>query len=42
MWVFPKWMVYNGIPFKMIDLGVLPLIFGNVQMVFMGSPCLPW
>lgn len=41
MRVFPKWMVYNGNPFKLFGLGV-PLIFGNVQMVFMGSPCLPW
>ena len=41
-WVFPKirgtpkWMVYNGKPIKMDDLGVNP-IFGNIHMYLMNQ-----
>ena len=28
----PKWMVYNGKPIKMDDLGGFPIIFGNTHM----------
>ena len=28
----PKWMVYNGNPIKMDDLGGKPIIFGNIQI----------
>ena len=28
----PKWMVYNGNPIKMDDLGGKPTIFGNIHI----------
>ena len=28
----PKWMVYNGNPIKMDDLGGFPIIFGNRKL----------
>ena len=33
----PKWMVYNGNPIKIDDLGV-PLFFGNTQIMFPRLP----
>ena len=31
-WCTPKWMVYNGKPMKIEDLGVYTPIFGNIYI----------